>query len=119
MRSRVWSSVTTLPAVASLVCCLTPSQSTAAPFRIEPATPTSRFSSGVFMRHLLGQPDQRAADGHVGGGYARLVERVHDLGVAESQFDTHDDRLAVGVAEAFERGLVALERLLANGFLER
>src|SRR4029453_1788688 len=119
MFSKAWSSPTTRPAAASLACCFTESQSTAAPFRIEAATPTSLASSGAFMRHLLCQPNQRAADGHMGGGHARLVEGLHDLEVAEAQRDSHDDGLAVGVAETVERGLVARQRLLADGFLER
>ena len=33
------------------------------------------------MGHLLGQPDERAADGHVGGGDARLAQGLRHLGV--------------------------------------
>src|SRR5204863_3481312 len=94
-------------------------QSTATPSETAVATWRRSCSSGLSTGHLLCEPHERAADGHLRGGDARLAERRGDLRVRVVQFDAQHDRFAVGGPETLEGGLVAFERLAPDGFLER
>src|SRR2546430_1476602 len=96
-----------------------PSRLPPSPSEPAPATFSSLTSSGSPPRHLLGEPYQRAADGHLSGGDARLAERFPDLLVLAIELDPHDHREAVAVAEPLERRLVAFQRLLTDGLFER
>jgi hypothetical protein len=72
----------------------------------------------MFMSHLLGQFEQRPAERHVGRCHARLLEHGGDFRVRQTQLDARDDQGLVVGPQAIERGLVAIERLLADGQIQ-
>jgi len=70
------------------------------------------------MSHLLGQFEQRPAERHVCCCHARLFEHDGDFRVRQTQLDARDDQGLVVGPQAIERGLVAIERLLADGQIQ-
>src|SRR5688572_23211043 len=117
--SSVLSSVTIGPESSS-VCLPMSSQSTGVPLAIDSAIDSSRTSSSLaLMGHLLCELDEGAAEGHVYGRSAGLLEHHSHLLVREPHLDAGDDQILVLRSHPLESFVVSVERLLADGHVER
>src|SRR5215831_18781440 len=93
-------------------------QSTGTPSAIAPATEIRRSLASA-MAHHFRETQHRAMDGHARRLAARLPERRRQLVVVVAELQPSDDRLLLLGLERRQRGVVARERLAADGALER
>src|SRR5258705_8483597 len=105
---------------APATCWATCSHSINAPSLIDEATDDrSSGLSGTFVTgHLFRKLHERAADRHVRGGNTRFAEGTRDFRVGVTELDARDDGLAVRRLQSLQGGLVARERLAADGLLD-
>ena len=69
--------------------------------------------------HFFGEPHQRANNRHAGGVRRRLAEDLRQLRIAEIELHATDDGFTLIRLEPGERGVVLVEKFLANRGLER